>query len=53
MTALNLFGVKGIRKYIDFDPLTGNLLVGHSQNGPTEGDEINLVEQVLRKWVIS
>jgi glucose/arabinose dehydrogenase len=44
-TPLNLYYAYGIRNSfgINFDPLTGNLW--DTENGPGEGDEINLVEQ--------
>jgi glucose/arabinose dehydrogenase len=43
-TPLNLYYAYGIRNSfgINFDPLTGNLW--DTENGPGEGDEINLVE---------
>jgi glucose/arabinose dehydrogenase len=43
-TPLNLYYAYGIRNSfgIDFDPVTGNLW--DTENGPGEGDEINLVE---------
>src|ERR671919_3264352 len=45
-TRLNLYYAYGIRNSfgINFDPVTGNLW--DTENGPGEGDEINLVEPV-------
>jgi aldose sugar dehydrogenase len=51
-TPLNLYYAYGVRNSfgINFDPITGNLW--DTENGPGEGDEINLVEPGFKSgWV--
>ena len=52
-TPLNLYYAYGVRNSfgINFDPITGNLW--DTENGPGEGDEINLVEPGFKSgWAL-